>query len=182
MVLTALAFALAMQAQPVAKPAPRVISPNFLPLVIRKAIDEANFQCKDSGGKPGKSSKLINFIDLTGDGVIDYVMDLANYDCEGAASALSGGQNGSAVTIFVGGPGNTAKEAYHDVVQAPEVVTAGGVKRLYVGVMGRDCGQKNAQKMAFADVDVCLRPLNWKPDKQIFELGPLSERRPFSVQ
>lgn len=182
MSLTVLAFALAMQAQPPAKAAPRVISPNFLPLDIRKAINEAHNMCKDAGGKPGKSSKLITFVDLTGDGVMDFVMDLNNYQCEGAASALTAGQSGSALTIFVGGPGNTAKEAYHALVQAPEVITVGSAKRLYVGVMGLDCGQKNASKKAMVDVEVCLRPLNWKADKQIFVLAPLSEKRAFSSQ
>jgi hypothetical protein len=182
MSLTVLAFALAMQAQPQAKAPPRVISPNFLPMEIRKAVNEANNLCKDSGGKPGKSSKLITFVDLTGDGVIDFVMDLNNYECEGAASALAAGQSGSALTIFVGGLGNTAKQAYHAVVQAPEVITTGSAKRLYVGVMGPDCGQKNAAKKAMVDVEVCLRPLNWKADKQVFVLAPLSEKRPFSIQ
>ncbi len=182
MSLAVLAFALAVQGQPQAKPAPRVISPNALPMEIRKAVNEANNLCKDSGGKPGKSSKLITFVDLTGDGVIDFVMDLNNYECEGAASVFAEGQSGSALTIFVGGPNNTAKEAYHAVVQAPEVITVGSAKRLYVGVMGPDCGQKNAAKKAMVDVEVCMRPLNWKVDKQVFVLAPLSEKRPFSIQ
>jgi hypothetical protein len=182
MSLAVLALALAVQAQPQAKPAPRVVSPNFLPIEIRKAVNEANNLCKESGGKPGKSSKLITFVDLTGDGVIDFVMDLNNYQCEGAASALSAGQSGSALTIFVGGPNNTAKEAYHAMVQAPKVITVGSSKRLYVGVMGVDCGQKNAAKKALADLEVCMRPLNWKADKQVFVLGPLSEKRAFSIQ
>ena len=68
------------------------------------------------------------------------------------------------------------------MVQAPEVISAGGAKRLYVGVMGPDCGQKNAAKKAMVDVEVCLRPLNWKADKQVFVLAPLSEKRAFPTQ
>ena len=180
MSLTVLALAMAMQA-PAASP-PRVISSNFLPMEIRKAVNEVNAECKDAGGKPGKSSKLIKFIDLNGDGLMDFVMDRAFYECDGAASAVSAGQSGNAVIIFVGGPNNTAKQAYHAVSQGVDVVTTNGKKRLYVAVMGPDCGQKPSSKRAMADVAVCSRPLNWNAGKQAFELAPMSEKRAFSVQ
>jgi hypothetical protein len=159
----------------------KTISPNFLPMEIRRAVNEVNGLCKDSGGTPGKSSKLIKFIDLNGDGLTDYVMDLGVYDCQGAASAVSAGQSGSAVTIFIGGPSNTAKAVYHAVAQGVDLVTTAGKPRLYVGVMGADCGQKNAAKKAMVDVEVCMRPLNWKADTQTFVLAPLSEKRAYSI-
>lgn len=182
MVISAFALALAMLAQAAPSPSTRHISPNFLPMEIRRAVNEVNQMCKESGGAPGKSSKLIKFVDLTGDGVIDYVMDLASYDCEGAASAVSAGQSGNAVTIFVGGPNNTAKDAYHAVTQGTELVTEAGRRRLHVAVMGPDCGQKPYSKRAMVDVAVCWRPLNWDAGKKVFVLAPLSEKRPFSAE
>ena len=162
--------------------APRTISPNFLPMTIRRAVDEANTMCKESGGKPGPSSKLIKFADLTGDGVTDYVMDLAYYQCDGAASALGAGQSGSAISIFVGGPNNTATKVYDAVTQGVELVSTAGKPELHVAVMGAECGQRNAQRLPMSDVAVCLRPLHWNTAKRAFVLGPLSEKRPFSVQ
>lgn len=182
MVIGAFALALAMSAQAAAPPSTRIISPSFLPLEIRRAVNEVNQLCKESGGTPGKSSKLIKFVDLTGDGVVDYVMDLAFYDCQGAASAVSAGQSGNAVTIFVGGPNNTARDAYHAVTQGAELVTEAGRPRLHVAVMGPDCGQKPSSKRAMVDVAVCWRPLNWDAGKQAFVLSPLREKRSFSVE
>lgn len=178
----AVALSLALQAQVAANPPPKVVSPNFLPMEIRRAVNEANTLCKESGGKPGQSSKLIKFVDLTGDGVIDYVMDLAFYDCEGAASAMSAGQSGNAITVFVGGPNNSATRAYQGVSQGTEIVTVAGKPRLHLVVMGADCGQKHSAKRAFSDVAVCTRPLNWDGAKRQFVLAPLREVRPFRIQ
>jgi len=180
--MIAIALALAMQnpAQPNA--AVGALTRGALPLEVRKAVVEVDTLCSESGGKPGTSPQLIKFVDLTGDGVGDYVMDLAYYDCQGAASAVSAGQSGSAVTIFVGGPNNTAKRAYNAVAQGAELITAGGRRRLYVGVMGPDCGQKPSPQRAMVDVEVCTRPLNWDAARQVFVLAPLSEKRPFSVK
>ena len=182
MLLIALAMALALQSEAPKSPPPRPFNPNALPLEVRKAVVEVNTLCAESGGKPGKSPQLIKFVDLTGDGVTDFVMDLAFYDCQGAASAVSAGQSGNAVIIFVGGPNNTAKRAYDAVAQAADLVTAAGKRRLYVGVMGPDCGQRPSPRRAMSDVAVCSRPLNWDAARQVFVLAPMSEIRPFSVQ
>ena len=171
-------MALAMQTNPARK----ALSPNSLPMEIRKAVVETNTLCTESGGRPGKSSKLIKFVDLNGDGVTDYLMDLAYYECEGAASAVSAGQSGSAVTIFVGGPNNTARKALNTLSQDTQLETSGGRPRVYVAVMGPDCGQKPSANRPMSQVAVCSRPLNWDAAKQAFVLAPLSEKRPFVVQ
>ena len=180
MSVVALAMAAAFAAQ--SAPPPRTISPNFLPMEIRRAVNEVNALCKDSGGRPGRSSKLIKFVDLTGDGVTDYVMDLGYYDCQDAASAVSAGQSGNAVTIFVGGPNNTARKAFNAVSQGVEIETKGGAPRMLIAVMGPDCGQRNAASLPMSQVAVCMRPLRYDPVRQVFVLGPLSEKRPFNVE
>lgn len=180
--ILALTLATAAQAQPAGKTRDRVIPASALPSALRKSIAEDNAMCIDMGGKPGKPSKLVRFADLNGDGITDFIKDLAYYNCEGAASAMSAGQSGSAVTIFIGAPGGVAIEAYHAVVQGARLIGPPGKQRLYVGVMGPDCGQKNAARMAMVDVAVCQRPLNWKPEKKTFVLAPLSEKKPFSFE
>ena len=180
-IMLALVLATQAQAQAPARPPGRVIPASALPATLRKAIAEDNAMCTDMGGKPGRPSKLVQFVDLNGDGLTDFIKDLGYYNCEGAASAMSAGQSGSAVTIFVGAPGGVAVEAYHAVVQGTKLIGPPGKQTLYVGVMGPDCGQKNAAKKAMADVEVCLRPLAWKAATKTFVLGPLGEKRPFSI-
>jgi hypothetical protein len=181
MSLMMIAMAMAMSAQ-AAQPAPGTMSPNLLPMEIRKAVNEVNALCKDSGGNPGRSSKLIRFIDLNGDGFTDFLMDLGYYQCDGAASAVGAGQSGAAVTIFLGGPGNTARKAYDAVTQEVEIDTQGAAPRVFIAVMGAECGQKNAANLPMSQVAVCSRPLKYNAVTQTFELGPLSERRAVSVQ
>lgn len=156
--------------------------PTVLPSEIRKAIDAFDAACRESGGKPGPSPKLIRSTDLTGDGMADYIVDLGYYNCEGAASALGAGQSGNGLTIYVGGPNDTARDAYHVVTQGIELDTADGRPRLWVAVMGGECGQQNAAALPMSEVDVCLRPLHWNAADQSFVLGPLGEKRGFAVQ
>lgn len=158
------------------------LKPTVLPPEIRKAIDDVDTACRESSGKPGPSPNLIRSTDLTDDGVTDYILDLGYYNCEGAASALSAGQSGNGMTIYVGGPNHTARKAYDVLTQGIELDTVDGKPRLSVAVMGGECGQKNAATLAMSDVDVCLRPLHWNAADQSFVLGPLSEKRGFAVQ
>lgn len=174
MTLVILAIAAALQSPRPADQAP-------LPAAVQQAVGEIDAECRDSGGKPGASPRLVTQVDLTGDGITDYIMDLGYYNCEGAAAAVSGGQSGSKISLFVGAPGNLAKETYTATSPSIEMITKSGKKQLYIGVMGPECGQKNADKLPMARVEVCLRPLNWDASKHDFVLGPLSEKRPFKI-
>ena len=60
------------------------------------------------GGKPVAPSK--NFLvkaDLNGDGQIDWAIDEAEFNCDGAASMFSG-SGGSQIYVFAGKGGNEA--------------------------------------------------------------------------
>jgi hypothetical protein len=153
------------------------ISANSLPMEIRKFVVELNNECKSYGGQPGKSSGLIKFADLTGDGLVDYVADLNAYQCQGAASAMGAGQSGAAMSIFVGGPGNTAVKVYDGLVYGTTVDKTGPRPRLYLDIAGLDCGQKNAARVAFSDIKSCSRPLDWNPAKRTFVYAPLAQAR-----
>ncbi|ACK49218.1 hypothetical protein Msil_0238 [Methylocella silvestris BL2] len=153
-------------------------SPNSLPLELRRYIVELNNSCKEAGGAPGKSSNLVKFADLTGDAVVDYVVDVSAYECGGAASALSAGQSGAAVAVFVGGPNNTAVKAYDNTVYGVNIDESGPKPRLYIDVAALDCGQKNAAKLPFSSWKFCSRPLDWNAAKNTFVFAPLAEARP----
>lgn len=162
-----------------AAPAPVTPRATPLPAAVREYVIELGRMCTDVGGTTGKSPDIIKSVDLTGDGLVDYVVDAAAFNCEGAASALSNGQSGSDVSVFVAGPANSAAKAYSGSVYATRIDESGPRARLYVGVSGQLCGQRNAAGRPFAEQTFCLRPLNWLAARHAFVLAPIAEKRPF---
>lgn len=156
---------------------PNIRSPNQLPLQVRKSIVALHAQCKDFGGVPGKSPQLVKVADLNGDGITDYVIDNASYDCDGAVSAMSNGQSGAGVEVLVGGPGNTATPAYENSVYAATIETVGGKSTLWLDLAGVPCGQTNAARIPFSNWKSCSRALAWNATTRKFVLAPLSQAR-----
>jgi hypothetical protein len=149
-----------------------------LPTAVRQSIAEMNAICRDASGTPGRSPELIKIADLNGDGMNDYVVDMGSFNCEGAASVMVNGQSGANVTVFVGGPNNTAAKAWTDSVYGNRIDRTGARPRLYVDVAAISCGQRNAANLAFAAWQFCSRPLNWNATKKAFEFAPMAEKRP----
>ena len=150
---------------------------NQLPLTVRKAVTGLDNDCRNFGGKPGNSPDMLRSADLNGDGVRDYVTDLNNYRCDGAASAMGSGQSGAAVTVYVGGPTNSAIQVWAGTVHASKIETTAGKSRLWVDVAGGSCGQRNADRIPFANWQFCSRELVWNAKKQTFDFAPLAQRR-----
>jgi hypothetical protein len=150
-----------------------------LPSAVRQWVIDLGKICTDASGRPGKSPDIIKYADLTGDGIMDYIVEEGAFNCEGAATAMENGQSGSDVSVFVGGAGNTATRVYSGSVYATRIDKSGPRPRLYVGVSGQLCGQRNAANLSFAQQDFCLRPLNWVPARHTLVLAPVSEKRPF---
>ena len=136
--------------------------------------------CVDFGGKPAKSPGFVRKADLTGDGKIDYLFDVAQFNCEGAASALANGQMGAQLVIYVTGANNTATEAFNDIAYGAVIESVQGKPVVYMQVAGVACGQKVGPNTAFADIQGCERPLLWKAATKKFAFAPLSMKRKLS--
>lgn len=121
-------------------------------------------------------------MDLNGDNFPEYIVDAGTFNCEGAASVMSNGQAGASLTIFAGGPNNTAVRAYSDSVYGNRIDRTGGRVRLFVDVAAQRCGQRNAANLPFSRWEFCSMPLNWDPAKRIFVLGSLAEKRRLPAQ
>lgn len=161
-----------------AQPAPA----GYAPVTLTKDVLALGATCRESGGKPGKSPGLIQQVDLTGDGLTDFVLDLNSYNCEGAASAMGAGQSGAVISIYVGGAGNTARKVWEGLAFQAKVEHTAPRARVWVAIQGRDCGQRNAAQASMADQIGCNRPLNWNAAKSTFAYAPLAEAKPFNVQ
>lgn len=138
--------------------------------------------CKEFGGTPAKSPGYMSKADLTGDGQVDYVLDLNLFRCDGAASALASGQMGAGITVFVTGPNNSAIQAFDDVAYGTTIDTASGKPRLYLSVAGAQCGQKIGPNTPFSDYQGCERPIVWNPKTKKFAYAPLSQTRKLGGQ
>jgi hypothetical protein len=154
----------------------------FLPLPVRQSLIAMAKTCTDAGGTPGKSSGVIQYADLNGDGTDDYVFDQAAFICEGATSATENGQAGAEIAIFVGGSGNGAVKVYSNNVYGNHIDRSHSPARLYIDVAAQLCGQRDATRLPFARWEFCSRPLNWNAAKHAFVLAPLSEKRPVPQQ
>ncbi len=151
--------------------------PGYAPASVTKDVLDLHAQCRDAGGKPGKSPGLIQMGDLNGDGLTDYLVDINHYNCEGAASAMGAGQSGAVVSIYIGGPDNTAQKVYGGLAFEAKIEGAAPKVRVWLTIQGLDCGQRNAASVSMADQVGCTRPLNWDPSKHTFRFAPLAEAR-----
>lgn len=152
--------------------------PAPLPPEVLRYIGGFDQICRQAGGIPGNHGELVQVVDLTGDGVSDYVVDIHSYNCLDAAAAVSAGRDGMAVAIFVGGSGGSATKVYEAITDGATLDRGGARPRLYVDVGGVDCGQQNASTLPYTDWTFCSRPLDWNAKKKTFEFAPLSQARP----
>ncbi|URW76180.1 hypothetical protein M9980_02815 [Sphingomonas donggukensis] len=153
-----------------------IAQPSPWPAAVRGAVAKATQVCREAGGRPGRSPELVKTVDLTGDGIADYLVDWSQYDCVGAASAMANGQDGSAIEVLVGLRGNAAVSAYGNSVYGAKVETAGGRNRLWIDLAAMDCGQ-NARGVPFANWQFCSRELVWSPATRKFALAPMAQKR-----
>ena len=154
------------------------------PAEITQDILKLGAACRESGGKPGRSPGMIQIADLTGDGIVDYVLDLNTYNCEGGSPAPGAGQkggsgqNGAAIAIYIGLPAGGARKVF-DAVAFSAKVRGAPRQRVWLDLQGVDCGQQNAASLSMAAQLACSRPLNWSPASGAFVYAPLREAQPY---
>ena len=159
----------ALQAAPA--PTPR------LPAAVRRHVKDINYWCSRVGGVPPKSSRFVQIVELTGDDIPDYLIDISHYNCRKRVSFMYGGHNGEPISIFVGLPHHVARLAYDDYSHGVELTTRGGRSRVWLTVGALACGQPPKPGLVFAAWWFCSRPLQWNGRTKKFEFGPLSQVR-----
>ena len=114
---------------------------------------------------------------MTGDGRADYVINEGAFDCVGAESYFSGGSGGASVSVYVSDATGSAKQAFTHGVSGVHLERSGQTARVWLGVGGPLCGQK--QFRSRAEAEDCWRPLQWKGGK--LDFAPVSQKRPYSA-
>ena len=148
-----------------------------LPAPVKAHIADMRAQCKDVGGRPERSPRLLQTADITGDSRADYVINEGEFDCDGAASHFSGGSGGASVSVYVSDAAGSAKQAFTHGVSGVYLERSGQTARVWLGVGGPLCGQ--TQFRSRAEAEVCWRPLQWKGGK--LDFAPVSQKRPYSA-
>jgi hypothetical protein len=71
------------------------------PPAVRNYIAKFENDCRHVGSKPLRHAGLVTAIDLTGDRVPDYVIDIGRLECPAFVSGWNGTHNGPPIAIFV---------------------------------------------------------------------------------
>jgi hypothetical protein len=140
-----------------------------LPKSVQTALDQVAAVCSESEGKPIMKD-AIKRADLNADGHEDYVLDVGSVVCDGAASIYGDREKG--VMVFVGDGKGGAVEAFNGSSFAIRLDGAGSAAKLWLSVMGADCGKQPAA--TFAEESFCERPLKWNAGARKFEFAPVS--------
>jgi len=180
--------------------------PEELPPAVQQYVVHLDQICRKAGGIPGNPNAAVKLIDLTQDGVGDYLVNGAAYPCRGADSALADDRQRTPVAVFVTMPqasgGKTAvkttekpasksatkskdKASGKSVVKAFETVaygvtirTDGTYPRLLIQQAAADCAATGPVLQPLDEIKFCARPLDWDTDKQSFVLAPPAAAQP----
>lgn len=81
--------------------APQARAATRHPTAVQAEIHDMDKTCREMG-KPVPSPDLVTIVDLTGDGLPDYIFDQRAYVCDGALTLFMGGSGNAEVDIYVG--------------------------------------------------------------------------------
>lgn len=147
-----------------------------LPAPVAAWLKAAEDICREVEGKPRLTAEAVRRADLTGDGIDDYVLTVEGIRCEGAASIY--GDREKSMAVFVGDGKGGATQAFSDGTFGLDLKVEEQKPRLWLAVMGRQCGKEPARD--FASERFCERPLTWDPVKRKFDYAPVSQVRMFN--
>jgi hypothetical protein len=140
-----------------------------LPAVVTADLKTIAAECVEVGGK-ALTDEAIKRADLNGDGKEDYVLDVGAIQCDGAASIY--GDRSKKVTVYVGDGAGGAAVAFSDMSYGIRLEGTGARTKLWLTVMGLECGKKPA--VDFASEKFCERSLVWQGATKKFEFAPVS--------
>jgi len=108
-----------------------------LPPELAAFAAERSAECAALGGAPRVGPAFATAVDLTGDGALDYIVDLAGIECANAWSAFCGSA-GCPVSVWIAGPGGHGRE-WADYAQAWSIDGAGDAVAVVVERHGSAC-------------------------------------------
>jgi hypothetical protein len=151
--------------------------PSPVPAIVQAELNEMIQTCRDFKGKFIRSPDLLTAIDLTGDGISDYVINQGAYNCDGDGASIYSGSGGSQVIVYVGRSEGQAYLAFSTGAYEMKINKSINPAKLLVVVRGELCGQQNVENLSNSALKACWRPIEWKKSALKMNFAPLSQVR-----
>jgi hypothetical protein len=119
-------------------------APPKLPPELRKDADQLTQDCTKDGGKAKLDDSYATAVDLNGDGVDDFIIDLAGYSCQRPGFGPSNefcGSAGCPVSVWLSQPGGSYAQArdFDGYMQGWEIRQHNGRPAIWYGLHGAFC-------------------------------------------
>jgi hypothetical protein len=119
----------------------RSVNAQEVPSIVRMSLDTLTRECRGADGKPRAEAKPLTSVDLNGDGVLDWVLDAGDLDCDNGTFFC--GTGGCLLMIFIShGAGHTL--VWEDNVHAWRTSLVNGRPGLRFDLHGSACGRTGA--------------------------------------
>lgn len=138
-----------------------------LPAPLAAFVAERSAECTALGGTPRVGPAFATPVDLTGDGALDYVTDLAGVECANAWSAFCGSA-GCPVAVWIAGPAGLERK-WSDYAQGWSLDSAGPTPVVVVERHGGACpgsasgAESCSERLTFAGAPAAPRPVAEAP-------------------
>jgi hypothetical protein len=116
------------------------------PIDIRKGLSYGPEECRrQSGGKVKFAPDTVRKIDLTGDGVDDYIVSFRKTECAGALAVYCG-TAGCTTDIYVTLPNRRQRMVFSDRVWNIDLLPGEGARTLRFDLHGSYCGKSGSSE------------------------------------
>lgn len=113
-----------------------------VPAIVQTTLDGLTRECRNAGGGPRAGAQPLTSADLNGDGVLDWVLDAGDLDCENGTYFC--GTGGCLSMIFVShGEGHTL--VWEDNIHGWRATVIGGRAGIHFDLHGSACGLSGAE-------------------------------------
>jgi len=151
--------------------------PTPVPAIVQAELNEMIRTCRDFKGRFIRSPDLLTAIDLTDDGISDYVINQGAYNCDGDGASIYSGSGGSQVMVYISSSDGQAYLAFSTGAYEMKINKTTKPAKLLVVVRGELCGQRNVENLSNAELKACWRPLEWKKSALEMDFAPVSQVR-----
>jgi hypothetical protein len=131
------------------------------PIEIRKALSYGPEECRrQGGGKVTFAPDTVRKIDLTGDGVDDYIISFGRTQCAGLLAVYCG-TAGCTHDIYVTRTNGKQRMVFSDRVRTYEILPGEGARTIRFDMHGSYCGRAGAEA-CFKEHRISDRPFEFR--------------------
>ena len=113
-----------------------------VPAIVQTSVDGLTRECRNAGGGPRAGAQPLTSVDLNGDGILDWVLDAGDLDCDNGTFFC--GTGGCLTLIFVShGAGHTL--VWEDNIHGWRATAIRGRPGIHFDLHGSACDRSGAE-------------------------------------